>query len=121
MKLKTRIRLGALYGIWAALALFVLFALASVALYVSRLVVTGKTVSVCRYVSVEQTFNLNGGHITLYQYLVHTDDGTFEMTNVGTLASPNFGEVEAGKEYVFHTRGVAVSCLGIYPYISIIE
>ena len=114
---KERIEFGALIGIWIALALFFVV---NIALLVSRLVITDKTTSVCREVSVEQTFNLNGGNITMYQYLV-TDDGVFEITNVGMLASPSFGTIEKGKEYVFRTRGVSIPFLGIYPYISLVE
>ena len=115
---KESIKFGALISVWFALFLFIVV---NIALCVSRLVITDKTTSVCRGVTVEQSFNLNGGSITMYKYLVTTDDGVFEITNEGMLASPSFGTIEEGKEYVFLTRGISIPFLGIYPYISLVE
>lgn len=115
---KVEIEYAALMSIWIAL---VLFCVVNIALFASRMVITDKTTSVCREVSVEQTFNFNGGKVTMYKCLIQTDDGVFEITNEGMLASPSFGTIEEGKEYVFRTRGVSIPSLGIYPYISIVE
>lgn len=57
------------------------------------------------------------GVTTYFIYLVSTDQGVFEITPDGIMASPNFGSLKEGDVYEIKTRGYYIPLIGKYPYI----
>ena len=70
--------------------------------------------------NVTTQMNLTGdkdAFSTSYSYYVSTDKGILKIQPDGLMASKDFGRLENGKTYRFHTRGYSYPLLKVYPYV----
>ena len=83
---------------------------------------TGKAEFTVESITVQQNTSGTDGNVTTeYVYYVNTDNGTYNITPSGIMASKVFGKLKEGKRYKATTRGYSMPLVGEYPYIITAE
>lgn len=100
--------------VMCVVAFFLLFSVSCVLEFTHQETKTAKVLSIN---TQQRTQGDKDGFTTTYSYLVSTDEGVFEISPDGLMASPYFGTLKEGSYYVISLRGFSFPIIGLYPYI----